>query len=349
MILAYLRYEGEITLRRGNGDGAIFKLSGKRRRPWAVRITVGYTDEGKQLYKYIGYYEKKTAAKDALRKYLVNPNGLLDKNVTLGEVYERWEKESDIVLKNYKSAFNKCSELHRRRMSDIRIAELKDQMKNYSPTTKKMYKLLMNHLYRYAIEHEIVERNLSEFLTYKTTESKEKSVFTSDEIQTLWNNLDRHRDADIVIILLYSGLRISELLNIRCDDVHIDEDHMVGGMKTAAGKNRIIPIHWKIKSLIEKRLAAGNEYLITSPRGKKIDYGNFIRASGTWHRITTDVGVIHTAHETRHTFITRMDQLGVNKVALKKIVGHTTKSDITDHYTHKSLDELIEVMNQLEY
>lgn len=50
-------------MRRGNCDGSIFKLKGRRRRPYAVRVTVGWTDDGKQKYKYIGYYEKKNGSR----------------------------------------------------------------------------------------------------------------------------------------------------------------------------------------------------------------------------------------------------------------------------------------------
>ena len=49
--------------RRGGGDGSIFKLSGNRKNPYAVRITVGWSDNGTQKYKYIGYYPTKTKAK----------------------------------------------------------------------------------------------------------------------------------------------------------------------------------------------------------------------------------------------------------------------------------------------
>ena len=72
-------------MRRGNGDGGIFKLSGKRRKPYAVRITTGWTDEGKQQYKYIGYFENKTAAKKALNEYLINPQTI--NIVTFADVF----------------------------------------------------------------------------------------------------------------------------------------------------------------------------------------------------------------------------------------------------------------------
>lgn len=54
-------------MKRANGDGAIIKLGGKRRNPYAVRVTLGWNDEGKQLLKYIGYYKTKTEAKKALK------------------------------------------------------------------------------------------------------------------------------------------------------------------------------------------------------------------------------------------------------------------------------------------
>ena len=69
-------------MRRFNVEGSIYKLGCKRRKPWAVRITVGWTIEGKQQYKYLGYYPTKTEAKNALREYLLKPYDLTNKDVT---------------------------------------------------------------------------------------------------------------------------------------------------------------------------------------------------------------------------------------------------------------------------
>ena len=83
-------------MRRGNGEGSIFKLSGKRRKPYVVRITTGYTDDGKQKYKYLGYYTKRTEEKAALRKYLTDPYDLSIKNITVIEIFEKWRKQTDL-------------------------------------------------------------------------------------------------------------------------------------------------------------------------------------------------------------------------------------------------------------
>ena len=53
-------------MRLPNGYGSVFKLKGKRRRPWVARRTVGYNDRGQQIFEYVGYYETRAAALEAL-------------------------------------------------------------------------------------------------------------------------------------------------------------------------------------------------------------------------------------------------------------------------------------------
>lgn len=83
-------------MRRGNGDGSIIKLSGKRRRPYAVRVTAGWTNDGKQIYKYIGYYTGKREANVALRAYLVNPYDVTVTQTTLKEIFNAWLKNTNL-------------------------------------------------------------------------------------------------------------------------------------------------------------------------------------------------------------------------------------------------------------
>lgn len=116
-------------MRRANGEGSIFKLSGKRRKPYAVRITVGYTDEGKQIYKYVGYYPTKIEAKNAMREYLVNPFNLDHKSTKLKDVYDRWSDQSQLAqatMQSYGSAFNQAKQLHNMNMRDITYKDIEE-------------------------------------------------------------------------------------------------------------------------------------------------------------------------------------------------------------------------------
>ena len=92
--------------------------------------------------------------------------------------------------------------------------------------------------------------------------------FTDKEIALLWEILWAINNVDIVLIYIYTGCRPVELLDIKSEDVHLDERYMIGGVKTEAGKNRIIPIHKAIVPLVEYRLEQNRSYLITNKYGK---------------------------------------------------------------------------------
>lgn len=60
-------------MRRANGSGSVYKLSGKRRKPWIARITTGWAEDGKQQMKTIGTYATKKEAQAALDTYFYVP------------------------------------------------------------------------------------------------------------------------------------------------------------------------------------------------------------------------------------------------------------------------------------
>ena len=73
-------------MRLPNSYGSIVKLSGKRRRPYAVRITTGWTDEGKQIQKYLSYHAKRSDAMAALAEYNKAPYELDNQKITFAEM-----------------------------------------------------------------------------------------------------------------------------------------------------------------------------------------------------------------------------------------------------------------------
>lgn len=340
-------------MRRANSTGSVIKLGGKRRRPWAVRVTAGWTPEGKQIFKYVSYHEKKTDARRALEAYNTNPYDVDKSKMTFEEVYERWSETayktlSDSSVKNYKVAFKHGYQLHKVPFVDLKTKHLQDTVNAVeSPSMGRMTKFLFQKLYTYAIENDIVEKDYSQYIKLeKKQETKEKSPLSLEEINTMWNKVNVLEHADIVVILLYTGMRIGELLDMKKEDIHLDERYMIGGNKTENGKNRVIPIHKKIVPLIEARMKKSNcEYVFTNSQGRQLKYHLFI--SKYWVELMSEFKTTHTPHDTRHTFVSRMDSLGVNRVTIQRIVGHANK-DVTDIYTHKNLDELLEAVDLLD-
>lgn len=340
-------------MRQANGTGSVFKLSGKRRRPWAVRITAGWTDDGKQIFKYLSYHEKKVDAIKALAQYNTNPYDVESSKATFEDIYDKWSEAAYKTLsvssvKTYKSAYKNTTKIQKMVFRDLRTNALQDVVdKIDSASMARMTKFLFQKMYTYALENDIVEKDYSQYVKLlQKKEAKEKSPFSFNEIKTMWDKVDTVEYADLVVILLYTGMRIGELLDMTKDNIHLEERYMVGGSKTEAGKNRVIPIHKKIIPLIEKRMEKSkSEYLFTNTLGKKLTYALFM--SKYWGMILPYLDGNRTPHDTRHTFISRMDSLGVSRITIQRIVGHSNK-ETTEIYIHKSLDELLEAVDMLD-
>lgn len=126
-------------MRRGNGEGSIFKLSGKRRKPYAVRITIGWTDDGKQKYKYLGYYTNKTDAKKTLREYLLQPEKIKLEKQTLKSVFEKMMEKSsfsDGTREQYQGAFKKLESLQNKNIAEIELDEIESIVETQTPSVK---------------------------------------------------------------------------------------------------------------------------------------------------------------------------------------------------------------------
>lgn len=136
------------------------------------------------------------------------------------------------------------------------------------------------------------------------------------------------------------------MLNIETTNSNIEERYCIGGEKTTAGKNRVIPIHKDTKQFYEKYYNPENKYLLTMD-GKKISYSTYIRK--IWNPIMEELQMNHTPHECRHFCITSLDKVGVPRRITKRIVGHLDYNggDITDRYSHTSIQELIEAIDKI--
>lgn len=336
-------------MKNPNGYGSVFKLGGNRRKPWCARVTVGWTDEGKQQYKNIGYYEERSEAMIALAQYNNDPYDLDSNKITFGEIYEKWSEEkfpkiSDSNIRGYKTSFNKCVFLHKMKFKQIRKMHMQrviDENAHLSYQVRMKLKTLFSQLYRFAIENDIVEKDYSKFVDAGEMTTKIVRVpFSDDEIETLWNNLDKPY-IDTILIMIYSGMRVGELLEIKTADVDLNKQIMIGGIKTKASIDRIIPIHNRILPLID----TSKEYLVVSPTGKKMSYNNYIQRQFT--PIMKELGMNHLPHDCRHTTATKLDNADVNRKIVKMILGHAS-NDVTERvYTYKTSEQLLSAINKI--
>ncbi len=333
-------------MRNPNGYGSVYKLSGNRRRPFIVRITTGWSEDRKQTFATLGYFDTRPKAIKALADYNDSPYDLKAMDITFAEVYEKWlnrrgDKLSESNLKCYKMAYNISEPLYDLKFTDIRTEHLQDVIDNCGKgyDTVRKIKVLYNQLYDYAMEHDIVSKKYAEYIEMpEKTDSGSRKPFTDAEIQTLWDNLGRMDFVDTVLIMIYTGFRVGELLLIENNNIHLDERYIIGGIKTAAGKNRAVPINKKIAPLIKARIDSENTFLIINAKGQQMSYDNYYKER--FLPIMGQLGMEHKPHDCRHTCATLLDNAGANKLSIKRILGHASQ-DVTDKvYTHKDIEEL---------
>ena len=333
-------------MKNPNGYGSVVKLSGNRRKPYCVRKTSGWNEKGHPIYTVIGYFAEREEAMIALAEYNRNPFDVDLAKITMKELFERWSerdfpKMSKSSASSHKSAFKHAAPLHNMPYKNIKAYQMQEIIDHcgcgYS--TQGAIKNLFGQLDRYAMELDVIVKMNSALISAAPIPPSNKVPFTEEEIQALWAISEREW-VDSVLFLLYTGFRISEMLTLENNNVDLDQMVMKGGIKTKAGKDRLVPIHPKIKAFVQKHKEEGNRFLF-SYKGKKMSPSQYYVF---WNDIMKQLHTHHTPHECRHTFRSRLDSAGANKVCIDLMMGHKSKEVGERVYTHKTVQELMDAI-----
>lgn len=369
-------------LRLPNGFGQITEIKNDTlRNRFRVSITVGKTEDGKYIKKLLkptAYFPTYNDAYNALVEYHKNPYEV-SKDMTVKELYEEWSKDyfntiADTAIRTITSAWVYCSSLYNVSVQSLRSYHIKGCMENgtverkgqiipASPSTKSRIKSIFNLMLDYAVEHEIADKNYARVFNLPDTliddinnTKRDHIPFNESELKILWKHSDDFY-VKIVLILCYMGWRPQELGLIETENVDLINCTIVGGMKTKAGKNRIVPIHPVIKPFIKDfyndAVASGRKYLIEcndSSSHKNNLRLTYDKLSYRFEKLMKDLNFnpLHRPHDGRKTFITLAKKYHVNEYAIKKIVGHEI-TDITERiYTERSLNWLNEEIEKIK-
>lgn len=348
-----------------NGYGSITKLKGKRRKPWRVRKTIGWEwneekQKAVQICPTIGYYATKTEALQALADYNADPYDLKHNTITFAEIYERWsekhfEKVSESGVKGYKASYKICQKLWDMKFVEIKLEHLQacvDESGKNTPTLRKL-KVLWGLLFDYAAMYEIISADKKEMVRYVdisgagNPDSRNATPFTAEQRDTIWRWKDSNHYFEIVLMLIYTGVRISELLNLKKENVNLEEHWFdVTASKTQAGVRRV-PIADKVYPFFQKWYNSSGdcEYLVYTTDQRHLTYANYI--DSYWTPLMDQAGMKHRPHDTRHTCISMLTVAGVDERIIKKIVGHKGQGVTQIVYTHFEIAELLDAINKI--
>ena len=119
-------------------------------------------------------------------------------------------------------------------------------------------------------------------------------------------------------------------------NIDLQSGTMKGGTKTAAGKNRIVPIHSLIRPFVESRVAEGGDYLILW-HGRKCSESQYREI---WKDLAQQYQIPGTPHSCRQTFESLLDSAGANRKCIDVMMGHVSKDTGNKVYNHKTIEEL---------
>lgn len=264
--------------------------------------------------------------------------------VSFGEAYNlfiEWKfgenaprKLSEKAKNAYMQGFKHLSAIKDRPIKELTVNELQSAVNNCDrkKATKENIVLCIKNVYKYALAHDLCEKDNGRFVIVPDAEDDEHGIpFTEDEIKLLWEN-KTDPVCEFLLIMCYSGFRISAFLSLT---VNLEEKYFQGGVKTST--NRIVPIHSKIFPLVETRIKREGCLLKSVQVFRKEMYARI-----------SQMRMNHTPHDCRHTFSWLCQKFGVNELDRKRMLGHSF-SDVTNSvYGHRTVEELRKEIEKID-
>ena len=335
--------------RNPNGYGSVTKLKGNRSKPWIIKVTQ-YDADGNGRQVPLDYAATEEEANIILAQYNDNPWNIDRNKVTLIELYQRWTKIKLPKLGkssqgSLKAAFKHCQKYYGMKYRNIRAYQMQDCIDNcgLSYSTQSQIKTLWGHLDNFAFECDIINKMYSQLISSPPIPDTNRTPFTTEQVDTLWKIKDDPW-VNTVLIYIYTGFRLQELLGMKIEQVNITNWYFEGGIKTAAGKGRIVPIHDRIKPFVQDLVNQNSTYLFTY-QGKKFSKDSYYKC---WDEVMKKIGADKTPHEARHTFETNLDNANGNRKCIDMLMGHKSKDVGNRVYNHKTIEQLRETISLLE-
>lgn len=367
------------TIKRENGTGSVYKRSDLTNRPY---LAVTPTKEGIKP-EIIGYFATAQEAKDALHEYKKNPvTGL---NITLKNIYDDWlpigtKDKSKQLVDSYRAAFNKLFFLWDLKFREIGyinvqnileslqkphvkrdkkgVAVLKDGSPVILPPSSYSslhdVKVLCGLLCKFAIKNKIIRENWATLLDLPKRSSSVKDCFNDLERKKIENAAFGKRKskkvpfADCILFMIYTGLRITEFLNLTKFSVRESNGNyaLYGGIKTDAGKNKVVPVHHKIVPILKEWIAKGGQTIFCKDDGSP--YRSEYFREKCYYPALEQMGIRKLSpHATRRTCATMMSAAGVQEEDFIAIMGHTDFSVDIDSYIFQTAEKLQPAIEKL--
>ncbi len=235
-----------------------------------------------------------------------------------------------------------------------------------SSSTINLMLTVLNLSLEYACDMEYLEVNPCTRLKRAPSDSKTVEAFTKDEQRRIEKQIDELDDRRLfgIILCLYTGLRIGELLGLEWQDVDFERgiikiektvyrdknengkwELIIDTPKTKSSKREIPLPKYLLKLMKAQRKTSISNYVIENKKGERMSTRSY---QYIFERLTEKAEVRKlNFHALRHTFATRALECGMDIKTLSEIMGHKNASITLNRYAHSMLETKIAMMQKL--
>lgn len=364
--------------RRANGEGSITTTIRNGKTYYRGSVTIGIDNKGKAIRKTFGSF-KKAIVIDKMNdaKYESKNNILSNSDISFGELYKYWINEfKKVEIKGY--TFSKYEEVYKLRIEPYTISSkninkitlpdlqnyFNELSEKYSPSVIKRSYIYINACFEFASMQGMIKKNFCPGVILQKVKTEKKiKVFTKEEQNLIIQNLDLRNIVDCVIYFtFYTGLRLGEVLGLTWDCIDgkilkikqqyarvltknnngYNVHYELSSLKTNESE-REIPIPDKLIDLLNN-LPKNSEFIFNS-NGQGLDHK---RPQRRITKICRDLEIPHRSfHSIRHSYATRLFELGIPIKTVQSLMGHTDISTTMNIYTHVMQDKKMEILDKL--
>ena len=364
------------TKSRGNGTGCAYYDS--VHRYWIAQVVDGYRElppfdlnnpeNRKQripIKKTKGGFKRR---EDALAYCAELKNKKPEiPQITLQDLYKAWDPwYSPRVDKDtfgcYRAAFAHFKPLHERIVREITAGDLQKCMDDCDKghRTHQNMKCTAGLLWAYALDHNYADRDITDNLYIGKGASVQREPLTDIEVEKIRQQIGKDRYAAYVYALCYLGYRPGEMLEIKKDQVieHEKNLYIVEGKKTDAGRDRVVPVHEKIRPIIEQQLALeGTDYLFPMHlynrkgefKGYKVMTDNYFNKFA-FRPLADRLGIPKhkVPYSARHTFSDKLKNADGTDKTKAALIGHSDYKFTQKKYQTTNYAELQAAMASIK-
>lgn len=350
------------TTRRANNMGSVRKRGSTWTAIGPARTI--YKDGKLTTYRPTkGGFSTRTEALLAAPTVGLTPRSTVRK-LTFSDIYAKWyERHKDRVSKGtlgcYSAAYKHFSDLYPAYFVDLVTADWQGCVDDCTcgKRTRENMKALGTQLYKYAAEQAITDKNYAQYIYIGKMDQVSRSAFAREELHRIADGARQGIPyADYILCDCFLGFRPLAFFALRKSDYDPETRTIVGGVKTDAGRRRIVPVSPIIQPFIDRQMQTGGEFIFPNRHGEQMTPDNFrkdyfydcLAALGIQKVPAAGEQPKYTPYSCRHTFFTMLGRVEGQEKVKAELGGHTSY-EMSKHYQHPDLEDKRSIIDALDF